>query len=252
MVEKSFDAPNVERFEFVLTINGNIVCQRYFRINNFQEKALGSVYLATALQECQAAIDNDLKEKSKIYLELTAPQVFNNREEMAKWVANPTFSLDVPSYAVLRDEDAVFVWNGNEMVPYTKPFNRSDYVGERNDAPCVLKLAFLDNGVEVRSISWDGNVYPRFVRTNIDLSNSKNKYEVDGNPIDPYAAFIISHFNKNRSDLIPVIMRKISFACNNENARYFSKIRYGSKEYDINLQGYNERLFLNMKRHVSE
>ena len=252
MVEKTFDVPSKERFEFVLTVNGNIICQRYFKINNFQEKALGSVHLATALAECKAAIDNDLKEKTNIYLSLTAPQVFKDRAEMEHWLSTHGSTLDVPSYITLRDEDVVFVWNGVETKTYNGVFNRADYVGTQNEAPCVLKLAFLDNGNEVRSISWDGNVYPRFVRTNIDLSNSKNKYEVDGVTIAPYEAFIVNQFNVNRGDLIPFIMRKISFACNNEKAHYYSRVKYGSKEYDFNLQGYNERLFFGMKNKVSE
>ena len=247
MAEKTFEAPKRERFEFVLTVNGNIVCQRYFKINNFQEKALGSVYLTEALWDCQRMIDNDLKDKSLIYLNLTAPQVFQNREEMNKWVETQPFKLDVATYVVLRDEEDVFVWNGNTMVPYTKPFNRNDYVGEKNDTPCVLKLSFLDNGEEVRSISWDGNVYPRFVRTNIDITNSRNKYNTEDNA-SYYEAFIINEFNKDRNDLSPLIMRRIGYACNGENTHYFTKVRYGKTEYDIYQKGYNERLFLNMNR----
>lgn len=252
MTEKTVESPKKERFEFVLSVNGNIICQRYFKINNLVEKALGSVQLTDALWECQKIIDRDLKEKSAIYLELTAPQVFQNREEMEKWITEQPFKLDSPAYIVLRDEETVFVWNGHEAKVYDKPFNRNDYVGERNDIPCVLKLAFLDEGEEVRSISWDGNIYPRFVRTNIDISNSLNKYEIQGDLFDPYNAFVVNKFITNRGSIIPLIMRTISFACNGENRHYYSKVKYGNKEYDLNLKGYNERLFSNMKRRSVE
>lgn len=248
MVEKTLEDPRKERFEFVFSVNGNIICQRYFRINGFNERSLGSVQLTEALWDCQRAINKDLIEKSKIYLELTSPQIFKNRAEMEKWVKNPTFKIDAPSYVILREEDDVFVWNGTDMVPYNKIFNRWDYLGEKNDVVSVLKLAFLDNGVEVRSISWDGNVYPRFVRTNIDISNSANKYETEGN-FSPYEAAIVNEFIKDRESLIPYIMRTLTSACVGwENRKYFSRVKYGEKEYDLNLDGYNERLFLNMKK----
>ena len=248
MVEKTLEDPRKERFEYVFSVNGNIICQRYFRINGFNERSLGSVQLTEALKECQKAIHLDLAEKTKIYLDLTAPQVFKNREEMDKWVKEQPFKLDVPSYVILRDEDATFVWTGEEMRPYGKQFNRWDYLGEKNETPCVLKLAFLDDGKEVRSISWDGNIYPRFVRTNIDISNSKNKYESEGN-FAPYEAAIVNEFIKNRGDIIPYITRTLTMACvGGENRRFYSKVRYGEREYDLNLEGYNERLFLNMKK----
>lgn len=242
MAEKTFDSSTQERFEFVLSINGNIVCQRYFGINNFQERSLGSVHLTDAVWDCVKMIDKDLKEKSDIYNFLTAPQVFENAEEMNKWLEKPTFKLDVPSYVVLRDTEDVFVWTGTEMHPYTKPFNTSDYVGKRADTPCVLKFAFLDNGVEVRSVSWDGNEYPKFVRNNIDLSNSKNKFEAEG-VYAPYEAAIVNWFNKDRKDILVDIKRRLIWACSGETVRYFSKMWYGDVAYDTNLRAYNERLF---------
>lgn len=248
MVEKTMEDPRKERFEFVFSVNGNIICQRYFRINGFNERSLGSVQLTDALWDCQRAIHKDLSEKTKIYLAMTSPQVFNNRAEMEKWVKEQPFKLDVPSYAILRDEDATFIWNGNEMTPYNKQFNRWDYVGENKDVVSVLKLAFLDNGEEVRSVTWDGNIYPRFIRTNIDISNSKNKYETEGN-FSPYEAAIVSQFIEEREDVIPYIMRTLTLACvGRENRKYYSKVRYGNKEYDYDLKGYNERLFLSMKK----
>lgn len=243
--------PRKERFEFVFSVNGNIICQRYFKINNFSERSSGSVQLTEALWACQKAIHKDLVEKSKIYLEMTAPQVFNDREEMENWVKKQPFKLDVPSFAILRNEDATFVWNGEEMKAYNKPFNRYDYVGDNKENDTVFKLSFLDNGEEVRSVTWNGNVYPRFVRTNIDITNSRNKYENEDN-FSTYEAAIINAFNEGREDLIPYIMRTLALSCiMRDNRKHYSKLRYGNKEYDIDLKGYNERLFLNMKKRVS-
>lgn len=236
-----------ERFAFVLSVNGNIVCHRNFAINNFQEKSLGSVHLTDAVKACVDLIDKDLREKTDIYNYLTAPQVFKDRAEMDKWVKEQPFHLDNPAFVVLRDCEDVFVWDGTTMNPYNKPFNRSDYVGGGNEAPCILKFAFLDNGEEIRSFQWDGSKYPKFVRMNIDLLNSKNKYEAEG-VYAPYEAYIINQFNKDRRDLTFAIKWRLSYACSGETVRYFSRIHYGDTEYDLNQKGYNERLFMSLKR----
>ena len=229
--------PVKERFEFVLTINDFIICQRYFKINNFQERSLASVNLAEAIRDCYEMIDNDLKEKTNIYNYLTAPQVFKDKEEMDWWIEKQPFKLDVPSFIVLRKDEegksGVYLWNGEGVTEYTRPFNKNAYVGEGNETPSVLKFSFLDDGREIRSMSWDANVYPGFVRSNIDISNSKNKYTQPDN-YSPYEAFIINKFNESQVDLIPRIIRRIGYACSAENLRYFTKLRYGNKFYDLN------------------
>lgn len=226
-----------ERFEFVLTVNGNIICQRYFRINNFKERSLGSVQLTEAIEDCVNYINSDLKEKSNIFLWYTAPQVFSNKEEMNAWVENPTFDIEVPEFVVLNDSDEIFTWNGSKMVPYNKPFNKSEYVkcDEAKVTPCVLKFAFLDNGREIRSIAWDGNVFPKFVRSNIDISNSKNKYKVD-DVYAPMEEFIVDRYIASMEDIIPTIVKRICNACSN-NESYDRYLDYGGKKYDINIQG---------------
>ena len=50
-----------EQFEFILTINGNIICQRYFRINGFKREAYRSVELVEAIDKCVDLINADLK-----------------------------------------------------------------------------------------------------------------------------------------------------------------------------------------------
>lgn len=247
MAEKTIEAPVKGRFEFVLSVNDYIICQRNFEIENFQEKSLYSVHLTDAVWDCVKMIDKDLKEKTDIYNSITAPQVFQNEQEMNAWVAKPTFKIDVPSFVVLRDSERVYVWTGEKMREYSKPFNTSDYVGEPSDTPCVLKFAFLDNGEEIRSVQWDGNNYPRFVRTNIDILNRDNKYEAEG-VYAPYEAFIVNQFNKDRRDLTPAIKRRLSYACSGETVRYFSRLHYGEKDYDTNLKAYNERLFIGLKK----
>ena len=245
MVEKSLETPKEERFDFVLSVNGNVICKRNFGINNFQDRSVGSVQLTDALWDCVKMIDTDLKEKTNIYNELTAPQVFQNEQEMNNWVAKPTFHLDVPSFVVLRDSEDVYVWDGEKMRPYNRSFNRSDYVGD-STTPCVLRLSLLDSGEEIRYVEWDGSKYPKFIRMNIDITNSKNKFEQEG-VYAPFEAYVVNQFNRVRHDITPDIKRRIIYACSGINVRYFSTLRYGDKMYTTNLKGYNDSLFYKEK-----
>jgi hypothetical protein len=196
-----------ERFEFVFTINGFIVCQRYFHINRFKEACLGSNELRKTVYDCAKLIKDDLKAKSNIYCWYTEPQHFKDEAQMRKWEARPTFRLDVPSFAVLDSNGDTYVWNGNKMEPYGKSI-----VKVEDDAPCVLKFAFLDNGEEISSYSWDGKVYPKFVRTNIDLSNTTNRYAGD-NVHAPMEEFLMERFIASQKNIIPQIIRNLCYIC---------------------------------------
>ena len=58
----------MKKFEFVLYINGNIICQRYFSVKNFKKEVLKSMDLKWCVDECVDIITDDLKEKSIEYL----------------------------------------------------------------------------------------------------------------------------------------------------------------------------------------
>lgn len=242
MTEKTVQAENQltkkERFEFVFTINGNIICQRYFRINGFKQKSLNSFELTESINFCADLIKKDLKEKSNIFIWYTSPKVFDNKDEMDNWVECGVHNLEVPSYIILRDSDDTYVWNGESAEKYEGYFNKSDYLGNaETDTPCILKLAFLDNGKEVISTAWNGNIYPRFVRTNIDLSNSKNKYE-GGNIFAPFESSLIKLMTKGQHDLIPQIVKEICLCCSHEDDKdYTNIVKYGEKTYNFNTYG---------------
>ena len=58
----------MKKFEFVLYINGNIICQRYFTVRNFKSKSLRSLESKDCLDECVRLIQKDLKKKTYEYL----------------------------------------------------------------------------------------------------------------------------------------------------------------------------------------
>lgn len=59
---------NMKKFEFVLYINGNIICQRYFSIKNFNREVLNSLDMKWCVEDCVGIIEKDLKDKSVDYL----------------------------------------------------------------------------------------------------------------------------------------------------------------------------------------
>ncbi len=211
-----------ERFEIILTINDNIVCQRYFKINGLKNNAFKSRKFRNAIEYCVGLIQNDLKLKSNLYLCYTAPQIFNNLEEFNEWITR--HYLRVPEYVLFRDTKQVYVWDGEKLKLYEKRFNVSDYITvDEEIVPNDIKFSFLDDGNIIFSETWDGNNYPRFIRNNIDLSNSKNRYDSN---VKPYESYLIKLLTKDREDLIPLIINKICDVCSND-----SKIKNG---YDIN------------------
>jgi hypothetical protein len=262
-----------ERFEFVLTSNGNVVCQRYFRIHGFKHESESSLqltghgwetdkdgnkmYFEGALERCARMIHDDLAYKSRMYLWYSAPQTFQNEAEFEKWIAAQPFSIKVPSFVVMRENENVYVWDGENGQPYMldgKPcepfearFNRNDYFENDDEQPVKLKLSFLDNGREVCSTEWSANIYPKFVRNNIDLSNSKNKYK---NPeqFSIIEATLIDIMIANRQDLIPLIVREICQACSFENADdYATTLKYGNKTYNLNIYKENSKYFRSLE-----
>ena len=226
-----------ERFSFELTVNDNIICQRYFRIHGFKQQSLYSEELCETLKYCAELIKKDLKDKTQMFNWYTAPQVFKNTDEMWKWFEDRPFEIEPLRYIILEESEEVYLWDGEKIEIYEKYFNRNDYVQNKNTPqnPCVLKLTFLDNDKPVCSTSWDGNIYPRFIRTNIDLSNSKNKYKQEG-MFSPMECAMVNMLNAEHEDLIPIIVKEFCICCSgDENTLYTTRVEYGDKEYSLSI-----------------
>jgi len=59
---------NITKFEFLLTLEGNIVCQRYFNVREHVEQARRSLDLHYYVKNICEEIQEDLKIKSSNYL----------------------------------------------------------------------------------------------------------------------------------------------------------------------------------------
>ena len=58
----------MKKFEFILRINGNIICQRYFAVRNYNSKVIHSIELYDCVDDCVEFVKSQLKEKAIDYL----------------------------------------------------------------------------------------------------------------------------------------------------------------------------------------
>lgn len=210
-----------ERFEFVLTVGDNIICQRYFRINNFNPQSLRSYEITEALRRCVRTIDNDLVNKTNAYLEMYAPMVFNDEKEMNTFLANPfnLARLTLGEGIVVRgNKETDFVLGRNGIV---KELGYKFDDGELTDTSVEVnkntyKLAFKVDGRESASIIWDG-YYPKFVRDKIDLSNKRGKFEGDDPTRLSFEQYLLYKMVEGKSDLVYGIIKHICVACSYTN-----------------------------------
>lgn len=206
-----------ERFEFVLTTGGNIICQRYFRINSFNPKSLQSYELVSALRKCANVIDNDLKDKTAIYLERYAPKIFVSIEEMTNFVANEENwgRLSIGEGLVVRNNsvtDYFYAGNG-EWKPLGYKFDDGEMTDNDVESnKTTYKFAFKVDGREVCAVQWDG-YYPKFVRDKIDLSNKRGKFDEDDIDRLSFEQYLLYKMAEGRSDLVYGLIKTICTAC---------------------------------------
>ena len=219
-----------ERFEFKLTIGDNIICQRYFKINNFNEQSVRSFELMDTIRNVVTTIDNELKSKTVDYLEIFAPMYFNSVDEMHKYFENPNnrARMSLGQGIVVKGEKSDFCWSDKDE-PKQLGFKFDD--GELSNAlseedAVTYKFAFLVDGREVCASTWDG-IYPKFIRNAIDLSNKKGKADYEN-----FEEYLNYRICLNRSDLVYTIIKDIcSVCCLQGNNCYTLTTKYGDTVY---------------------
>lgn len=190
-----------ERFQFKLTINENIICQRYFRINNFNEKSLTSHELTETIKSVTRLIQEDLNSKTRIAL----------------W----------------------YLYDENYKTSNKKDKNVWDIINEefieRTTDENVFKFTFIVDGKDVYSVSWDGNVYPSFVRNSVDITNKKFRYDTNDRNLD-YTNLILKKMCVDKVDLVPEIIRPICEVCS-KKTQYYKDRPLSLKEWQSKFIG---------------
>lgn len=216
-----------ERFEFELTVGNNIICQRYFRINNFNPTSLRSYELTDAIRRCVATIDRDLKDKTHAYLEIYAPRVFSSLEEMKAFVNNPENKriLTLGEGLVVHGDKATdYVYTDNGCGYSALGYKFDD--GELSDSSIEdnkveYKFTFKVDEREVCAVVWDG-YYPKFVRDKIDLSNKRGKFETEDLTRLSFEQYLLHKMVGGKSDLVYGLIKNICQACSLSDNKYYT------------------------------
>lgn len=195
-----------ERFEFVLSMNDNVVCQRYFRINRFDERSIYSLDLLTATQDIVALIDENLKSKSRIFTWFTNHPQLEYPEDALEygkgiWVHTPRTEDDIPPVAP----------------EWTNTF----------------KFAFKVDGREVISRIWDGSSYPKMIAENVDLMNRKPKVENFEFSRAKLELLMQWSMNVDKENLVPVIIRMLCDATAKGDRDKGYMLAYGDTMYRL-------------------
>lgn len=222
-----------ERHQFVLSANGNIICQRYFKVNGFNPKSLNSEELYYTIRDIVHMIKDDLKSKSRIYTAITMGKStkltgFYNGEKLSNHDAALVFQDDVRGEVALS--------NG---IVLNKTYIDYNVEEEVDDSPFTLKFSYLFDDKAVYEEVWDGTVYPKYVRNCIDLSNSNASYK----NVDPmrmtFSQQMTKSLNSGRPDLIYNIIKLFCDTLSNDvdddgnsiDKGYTTSVKYGNKKY---------------------
>jgi len=238
-----------ERFEFRFTVGTNIICQRFFKIPNFNEDSFSSLELVETMQYCAQLIDKDLKDKTNIYLEMMSPRVFETVEDMETYFENPynKVGMHLGEGIVVKKKNVNYFWGKNDKPELCKEkFDiGSEFITPLTDDDFVeYKLTLYDNGPqfltklderEVCSVVWTG-CYPKAVRMSIDISNKKgrmNPEDIAGLKFETYVAYKMA---QGKKDIVYTILNSLINICswnkeNNENY-YTTALTFGKTKYD--------------------
>lgn len=199
-----------ERFQFVYSVNDNIICQRYFRINGFIIDSLNSLELKYAMDDCVKALKDDLVSKSRVYLwynTITPVQMtgFKNGTEV-EYLEYPASACSIPT-----DDDA--------KKPYDVTFD----------------FKFMMDGKTIYEYVWDGTCYPKYVRNSVDITNSGSMYRDRDQMMLNFTQTLNKAMTYGRADLTYYIIKRICEATSGDENRKYTKYEV----YD-NVEGHFE------------
>lgn len=146
-----------ERFQFVLSVNGFIICQRYFRINGFNPLSLSSVELKETIDQIvNDVIVKDMQSKTRTYMHYDYDPTRENseyhRELEDPWAVTFKFAFIVDDKEIISR-----IWDGTVFPRYI-----------REHVDLVNKKGFFEN-FEGR-MNWDTWIAYKMVIDRPDLS----------------------------------------------------------------------------------
>lgn len=231
------------KFQFLIWINDNVICQRYFKINGFNEDSIHTAEFEECMDGIVKSIQRDLESKSRIYLWYTASK---EPLKLTGFLSNEEAERYGEDFVNIMSDPKI---RGDVEAPDGKIFHKTylDYDENRyvdfgedvrpNDWEYTFKFSFLIDDVPTYEKIWDGNVYPKFVRNGVDLTNGYATYNRDTSSMN-FNASILRYMQEGKINLISDFIRRI---CNTLSNTYTDKYeytkdmdKYGDKEYSYN------------------
>lgn len=222
-----------ERHQFVLSANGNIICQRYFKVNGFNPNSLHSVELLDTVRDIVDMIKADLVSKSRVYTAIT----MTKRSKLTGFYEGEELSYsDRGLICSDKYEGEIELSNG---VVLNKTYIENDMTEDVDDEPFEFKFSYLFDDKLVCEEIWDGTVYPKYIRNSVDLSNSNSSYKYTDPMRMTFSQQMTKHLNEGRIDLIYTIIRMFCDTLSNNvdedgnsiEKEYTSEMEYGDKTY---------------------
>lgn len=226
-----------ERFQFLLWVNDNIICQRYFKINGYNNDSLRSLQFKETMDNVVSMIQDDLISKSRIFMWYTEKKPI----KMSGFIKNYEDCNETDVILLTSDKfDGKVQLSNNSVVDkryFSYPEGMEDSYSDNEKLPewdVTFKFQMLVDEKPVYERIWDGTVYPKYVRNGVDLTNSDAMYK-DREPSSLHFSFaIIRHMTLGKIDLVYHIIKQIcevmSYKREDSN-KYIKRMKYGDKNY---------------------
>ena len=230
------------KFQFLIWVNNNVICQRYFKINGFNEESVYTEEFSNCMNGIVDSIQDDLKSKSRVfmwYTNMTEPMKirgFLNDEEVEKYGDSFLGLITDPNVSgeIVAPDGKTF---NKEYIQYAiDETNEYGEIERPKDGEFVFKFSFLIDDVPVFERIWDGNVYPKFVRNGVDLTNNYASYDTKDASALSFGAAIIRYMQKGKTNLISDFIRRI---CETLSNTFTEKYEY-TKE--MSVYGINNKI----------
>lgn len=233
------------KFQFLIWANDNVICQRYFKINGFNEDAIYTEEFSDCMNGIVRSIQNDLESKSRIfmwYTDTTIPMKscgFMTDDEIEKYGSD--------FFAIMTDDTI----EGDVIAPDGKVFHKTyikyanhdiDDNDKTTDSEMTFKFSFLIDDVPVFEKIWDGNIYPKFVRNGVDLTNTYASFDNKNMSALNFGSALIRHMQIGKINLISDFIRRI---CETLSNNYIEKYDYTKDmptyktNYTIDIEKYD-------------
>lgn len=237
------------KFQFLIWVNDYVICQRYFKINGFNEESIHTEEFAQCMNGIIDSIKNDLISKSRVfmwYTNTTEPmkmQGFLTEEEVEKYGSDflRLMTDSGISGKIEASDGKVFT---KDYIKYSDDtINEYGEIERPKEGDFVFKFSFLVDDVPVFEEIWDGNIYPKFVRNGVDLTNTYALYDNKDMSSLSFGAAIVRYMQRGKTNLISDFIRRICETLSNaftEKYDYTKEMPLFKNNEIINKEKYDE------------